>query len=55
MFFAQTYEELMKEGQAAERMGWIFAGLGFAIIIVGVVYSVWFKPKKSKRTRNDRD
>jgi hypothetical protein len=35
--FAQTYEELMGEGPAAERMGWIFAaGLGVAVILVGV-------------------
>ena len=54
MLFAKTYEELMKEAQAAERLGWIFAGLGFAIILGGVVYSIW-KGKKPKRTRNDRD
>jgi hypothetical protein len=51
MLFAQTPEELIREGQAAERMGWIFAGLGFAILFVGVAYSIW---KGKKRTRNDR-
>jgi hypothetical protein len=55
MLFAQTYEELMQEAQAAERMGWIFAALGFAIIIIGVVYSIWFKGKKQNPTRNDRE
>ena len=53
MLFAQTYEELMQEARSYEIMGWIFAGLGFAIIIGFVVYSVWFKGKK--RTRTDRD
>ena len=52
MLFAQTYEELMKEAQATERLGWIFAGLGFAIILAGVVYSIW---KSKKRSRTDQD